>query len=55
MFGIRNLENAALGVIGQKDFAIAVGIVSILRCNVTIRYENNEAPIRADIAHYSLE
>ena len=58
VFRVRDLEDAALRVVEQKDLAIAVRVVSGLRllcCYVTIRSEDDEAPIRADVARDGVE
>jgi hypothetical protein len=46
-----DLKNATLGVVGNEDLAIAVGIVFVLGSYVTIRSENDKAPVGADVAH----
>src|SRR6185369_9567506 len=50
-----DLKDAALCVIGDEDLAIAVGVVFILGSDVTVRSENYEAPVSADIARRGVE
>jgi hypothetical protein len=51
--GIRDLKDAALRVVGQKDLAIAIRIISavLFSCYVPIRNENHKASIRCHIPH----
>ena len=54
MPGIRDLKDAALRVVSQKDLAIAVGIISAVLFSryVPIRNENHEAAIGRHVAHH---
>ena len=58
VFSVRDLKDAALRVVEQKDLAIAVGVISgwrLLCCNVTVGSENDESSIRADVPHLGVE
>jgi hypothetical protein len=46
-----DLKNPTLGVVGNEDLTIAVGIVFVLGSHVTIRSENDKTPVGADVAH----
>ena len=44
------MKNASLSVVNQEDFAIAIGVISVLGCYISIRLKNDEAAIGGDVA-----
>jgi hypothetical protein len=58
VFGIRDLKDATLRVIGQEDLAIAIGIISGVSSfggYVSVRHENDEAAVSGHVAHDGLK
>jgi hypothetical protein len=54
MFGIRDLKDATLRVIGQEDLAIAIRIISGVSPfggYVSVGHEHDEATVSAYVAH----